>query len=64
MKERDYINEALNILKQEYENLGTIDKAKNELKDLPVEVFDDRESGQIWIIPTIEKPIKIIFEKP
>lgn len=64
MKEQDYINEALNILKQEYENFGTVNEAKNRLKNLPIEVFDDKESNQIWIIPTVEKPIKVIYEKP
>lgn len=64
MKEQDYINEALNILKQEYENFGTVNEAKNRLKNLPIEVFDDKENNQIWIIPTVEKPIKVIYEKP
>lgn len=64
MKEQDYINEALNILKQEYENFSTVNEAKNRLKNLPIEVFDDKENNQIWIIPTVEKPIKVIYEKP
>lgn len=64
MKEQDYINEALNILKQEYENFGDIDKAENMLKDFPVEVFNDKENNRIFIIPTVKKPIKIIYEKP
>lgn len=64
MKEQDYINEVLNILKQEYENFGTVNEAKNRLKNLPIEVFDDKENNQIWIIPTVEKPIKVIYEKP
>lgn len=64
MKEQDYINEALNILKQECENFGDIDKAENTLKDLPVEIFNDKENNRIFIIPTVKKPIKIIYEKP
>ena len=62
MKEQDYISEALNILKQEYENFGTVNEAKNRLKNLPIKVFDDKENNRIWIIPTVEKPIKVIYE--
>lgn len=64
MKEQDYINEMLNILKQEYENFGTVNEAKNRLKNLPIEVLEDKENNRIWIIPTVEKHIKIIYEKP
>lgn len=64
MKEQNYINEALNILKQEYENFGTVNEAKNRLKNLPIEILEDKENNRIWIIPTGEKFIKIIYEKP
>lgn len=53
MKERDYINEMIEILKRECESF--------KLEDLLVD-FKSADGCQIFTIPTIGKPIKFIHE--
>lgn len=53
MKEQDYINEMMEILKQQCESF--------RLEDLLVD-FKSADGCQIFTIPTIWKPIKFIHE--